>query len=451
MKVNLMRYSRRIVQLIFTAGLIYLLLRQRHIDLLYPIYTWVSYLDPLTGLAAAIHGQWSLWLLISVTSLVAAILWGRFFCGWLCPVGAVLDLLAAGKRLIHWRNWDPGAVFFKNLGILRWILLGAAAGLVLPGHALALFMNPLVLWSREFDRITRQTLPWSLLIIVLLGLASYPRLWCRFLCPTGSLLNLVGRLRGEPRKPGTGCSGCRQCVKRCPMNNITAEINFGSDCLRCDECLRACPNQYLEKAPVIKLEAPVSVDRNRRDFLISAAAGLGALAFGGVARIIPKVITGIKPNNSIVLRPPGALIEEAFLTACNRCGQCVSVCPTKVIVFAGVEAGLAGIGTPRFAPVYNHCTLCGACDRICPTGALALVPLQEMRMGTAIIDKRKCFGWIEGGGLCFLDICPSKAVYFDSVHRAYINEQKCTGCGACVVVCPAMAVHINQRGEFRRS
>ncbi|HEX3047168.1 MAG TPA: 4Fe-4S binding protein [Bacillota bacterium] len=400
-----MRHSRRIIQLIFTAGLIYLLLSQRQVNLLHPLYTWISYLDPLAGLAALIHSQWSLWLLLSAAALAAAVLWGRFFCGWICPVGAVLDLFAAGKRLIHWRNWQPKAVLLKYLRILRWVLLGATVGLILPGHALALFMNPLVLWSREVERITSLTLPWSLLIIVLLGLASFPRLWCRFLCPTGSLLNLIGRLRGELRKPGAGCSGCQLCIKRCPMNNITAEVNFSSDCLRCDECRRVCPSRCLDEASTLNLDAPVIVDRNRRDFLISAAAGLGALALGGVARILPKAIPGIKSNGPVILRPPGALMEEAFLTACNRCGQCVSVCPTKVLVSTGLEAGLTGIGTPRFAPVSNHCTLCGACDRICPTGALAPVPEQEMRMGTAIIIKKKCYGWLDGGGLCYLDIC----------------------------------------------
>jgi ferredoxin-type protein NapF len=191
------------------------------------------------------------------------------------------------------------------------------------------------------------------------------------------------------------------------------------------------------------------IDRNRRGMVISTTAGLGALFCGGLTRIIPNTIT-IKHDKSDVLRPPGSLHEESFLSVCNRCEQCVDVCPTKVIVAAGLDTGLTGIGTPRFNPGKNHCTLCGACDRVCPTGALTTVPKKKMRMGTALLDKQKCFGW-PGGGLCYLDICPFNAVHFDDLHRPSIIESNCTGCGMCVGACPALAIIIIRQGEIRRA
>ena len=56
-------------------------------------------------------------------------------------------------------------------------------------------------------------------------------------------------------------------------------------------------------------------------------------------------------------RPPGALLEPAFLAACTRCGYCMEACPVDAVVSAPASAGLAA-GTPIIVPVSQPCGAC---------------------------------------------------------------------------------------------
>jgi polyferredoxin/NAD-dependent dihydropyrimidine dehydrogenase PreA subunit len=466
-RVNSKRLLRLAIQLSAAAGLTLLWLIQRpayssttaytranSYNPPNPIYTLAGFLDPLTGLAALIHRQWVLWVFLSIASLAVAALWGRLFCGWLCPVGALLDFTGYAKRLFRLRDFRPGHRLMNILEFGRWLVFGACLGLAVFGSAYALFLDPFVLWSRELKQLAGSALPWSLVLLVVLGIISFPRVWCRLLCPAGSLFGLVHRIRGAQRTADANCNHCRVCSKRCSMMNISADIRFGTDCLGCDDCRFACPRKSIAgKSPEAAIPR-TSPRLERRQFLQTLGAGAASLAFGGFFRHLPSGIPGTVPPDEGFLRPPGALSEDAFLSACSRCGQCVSVCPTQVLSPVGPDMGLAMLDTPRFVTskkYWRYCTLCGACDRACPTGALASVPKPQMRMGTAVIDPAKCFGWLDGGGVCYLNTCPSKAVYFDEPHRPYIDEDKCVGCGYCVWMCPGYAVKVVSRGEIRRT
>ena len=59
-----------------------------------------------------------------------------------------------------------------------------------------------------------------------------------------------------------------------------------------------------------------------------------------------------------VLRPPGALHEEAFLEACTRCDACLEACPRGSIRRAGAETGEVVEGTPTIVPELQPCWLC---------------------------------------------------------------------------------------------
>ena len=94
-----------------------------------------------------------------------------------------------------------------------------------------------------------------------------------------------------------------------------------------------------------------------------------------------------------VLRPPGALAEPDFLAACIRCGQCANVCPNQCITFAGMEEGLAGLAAPVITARAQACILCMACTEVCPTGALQPMPMEQVRMGTAVVSEAVCYSY----------------------------------------------------------
>jgi ferredoxin-type protein NapG len=106
--------------------------------------------------------------------------------------------------------------------------------------------------------------------------------------------------------------------------------------------------------------------KKRRQFMRTMAL-LGTVTAGALAGILPSV-----KGWAIRLRPPGALVEQEFLSACIKCGQCVQVCPVKAIKLADIGDGV-GVGTPYIDSRAQACDF--SCDGLqcvlaCPTGSL---------------------------------------------------------------------------------
>jgi ferredoxin-type protein NapG len=223
----------------------------------------------------------------------------------------------------------------------------------------------------------------------------------------------------------------------------------------------------------------------RRRFLrdtLSAAAGAFVLAVGlGAYQRSAQAVP------ARAMRPPGALPEKAFQTACLRCGQCVRAChanllqnnrkeeagpdqPAEIDPNASVELepvlrlAEAGrdvpVGTPYFIPRISPCRLCEdmPCVQACPSGALSKRNLldeekkepfiYQARMGLAVlIDHENCIGF-QGlrCDVCYRS-CPvlDKALTLDMVanqrtgiHARFIptvHSEYCTGCGKCERSC----------------
>ncbi len=106
--------------------------------------------------------------------------------------------------------------------------------------------------------------------------------------------------------------------------------------------------------------------KQRRTFIRTMALMM-TVTIGALAGIVPSVKGWVNR-----LRPPGALVEDQFLAACIKCGQCVQVCPVKAIELANLEDGV-GIGVPYIDARAQACDF--SCDGLqcvlaCPTGAL---------------------------------------------------------------------------------
>ncbi|GAB4416805.1 MAG: hypothetical protein OHK0032_12830 [Thermodesulfovibrionales bacterium] len=144
--------------------------------------------------------------------------------------------------------------------------------------------------------------------------------------------------------------------------------------------------------------------------------------------------------NKSLLRPPGASNEIDFISRCIRCGRCAQVCPYRSIKVANLMDSLANMGTPFIKARDIPCYLCMKCPPVCPSGALnrKLKNKQDVRMGTARINKKECLAW--QGTLCrsCYQSCPifDEAIKMDNELRPVVDEKKCVGCGICENVCP---------------
>ena len=173
---------------------------------------------------------------------------------------------------------------------------------------------------------------------------------------------------------------------------------------------------------------------SRRSFL----AGCGLLLGGGTG-FLTSQLAGSVP---VALRPPGAKRGKAFLGACIRCGQCVEACPYDSLELFGIGGGLAA-GTPFVEARKTPCYLCThedelKCISVCPSGALEPVEKRsEVRMGTAVIDRKTCFAY--NGVTCRVcwRVCPFQgtALVYDKRMRPTIDPKACVGCGICEEAC----------------
>ncbi len=175
-------------------------------------------------------------------SVAAGLLfWGRGpFCGWLCPFGALQELLSnIAKRLkvpqlklrwgLHERLWPIKYIIFLGLFGLSFYSLSYAemAAEVEP------FKTAIIL---KFVR------DWPFVVFagaLLVASLFIERFYCRYLCPLGAALAIPGRIRmfeWLKRYPECG-SPCQRCAKECPVQSIHPEgqINV-NECIYCMHC-----------------------------------------------------------------------------------------------------------------------------------------------------------------------------------------------------------------------
>ncbi len=188
---------------------------------------------------------------------------------------------------------------------------------------------------------------------------------------------------------------------------------------------------------------------SRRKFVQDAARSAAGVAACGVALV--ALIQQSKSLPAQALRPPGALAEGAFQSACVRCGLCVRACPYDTLKLAQLGSGPAA-GTPYFLARQVPCEMCEdiPCVKACPTGALeqSLTNIDKAKMGIAVLVSREtCLNFL---GLrcdvCYRD-CPllGKAITLDERHNKRtgrhaimeptVHAESCTGCGKCEKSC----------------
>jgi transcriptional regulator of nitric oxide reductase len=202
----------------------------------------VNYVQgPFKGYGAGFYLAEPLMVMISGYALVSVLLIGRgVFCGWLCPFGALQELLAQVSRALRIPQWSPSSALEKRLWLGKYIAAVAVLALVLTGVDASSATTEIEPFKTAITSKFTRAWPYVLYAGALLAIGLFSeRAYCRFLCPLGGVLAVLDRLHLIDlleRRPECG-NPCRLCERSCPVRAIEASGRIvTAECFQCLDC-----------------------------------------------------------------------------------------------------------------------------------------------------------------------------------------------------------------------
>jgi MauM/NapG family ferredoxin protein len=479
--------ARRATQLLAFIAFLGIFLSLKQWGLRQPLSAVPFWLDPYAMLTLWLSGhQWLPWTLLCLVTVASTVIFGRAWCGWICPLGTLFDWLPARRPGVYSESHE-------RMRKVKHILLLVSLTLAVFGVLIALLLDPLAILFRSLTTFIWPAMnflitsieKWIYPIDMFKGLVNgfefsirplflppdmeayrFPalfailfiglfllnlfreRYWCRYLCPLGSGLGLISKIALVKRQVGEKCSACGICAQQCPTGTIDPQNGFRSDpaeCTVCMRCLDDCPLKVTQFTFSPKPAGWQAYDPSRRDVFRTVGLSAAALFLLKLGASVPN-----DQKHAFRILPPGAEPGDLF-SKCIRCSECIRVCPTGGLQPAITESGLTGLWTPVLVPRIGHCEYsCNACGQICPTRAIRPLSLEVKHatvIGCAAIDTSRCIAWGERQA-CIVcqEVCPlpEKAIILEDgldingrpLKLPRVVAQRCIGCGTCEKKCP---------------
>jgi Polyferredoxin len=220
--------------------------------LLFPVT--IYYFSPAVIINAGLEGIINGSFIVFGFMLVSAVLFGRWFCGYICPAGALQEILFSANNKIPKQGWKNAIKYiiwtiWISAVIFCYVKKGEITDIdffYMTDHGVSV--------ADIYGYIIYYVI---ILLIIVTALIGGKRTFCHYFCwmaPFMVIGTKIGRMLRLPvlhiAARGEGCISCAACRKACPMDvDIEAAAKQGkctdTECIQCGACIDACPKEVL--------------------------------------------------------------------------------------------------------------------------------------------------------------------------------------------------------------
>lgn len=275
-KINVLQIIRNVIQLVC-----FFLLPGLFIDSFNGIKTAIQALSGGTSDFAALLPA----LFPSALLIIATMIFGRFFCGFMCAFGTLGDAVHfIGKKVFKLDYRMPEASD-KKMKWLKYVLLVFLIFTWIAGIGVFSGWSPwdafgsLMSFPPDFAyAFTSMTIGTILLLLIVVGSLFVERFFCRYFCPMGAIFSIASKLKiAKIKKTRTNCGRCKVCTNNCKMGIplYQSDVVNSGECIQCMKCVSACPRSNVKFTVASKDAAPLLAS-------VAAASVIGLYYLGNI-------------------------------------------------------------------------------------------------------------------------------------------------------------------------
>ena len=206
------------------------------------IYSWLSSGTWLRRVAPSA-------LILFGTVIAMTLLFGRVFCGWICPLGTIGEISAGMARKLGIQQKELPRGLDSVLKLVKYGILAVILYYTWTLGTLAWRdYDPWAAWmhlAAGWEEIVATPWAFAVLFGLVIGAGLFiERFWCRYLCPLGATLGILQKFSlTKVSRNGETCIQCKKCTRSCPMGIAPMEVEkvTDADCISCGRCTESCP------------------------------------------------------------------------------------------------------------------------------------------------------------------------------------------------------------------
>lgn len=220
----------------------------------------LSMADPLAIFQAFLSsGRLDFFMLTSlILPVLLMLIFGRVWCSFMCPYYLITELVEPLRKKLrikkptYSKDKLPKTNIFRFGFLIFGIFIMGISGIPL----LNLISAPGIMSSQalvvvKFHYLTFEA---AFIIILIVSELFFYRFWCRFFCPTGAFLSLIGKNHlMHVEKVTSECSMCKSCIRVCPMLINPMEDGKSLACNNCGDCVDVCPDNKIKDTLKMKI------------------------------------------------------------------------------------------------------------------------------------------------------------------------------------------------------